>query len=541
LNGSTPIYSESIGYTNGQISSITDLINGTWAYTYDDFARIKTADCSAGCENGTNNENYAFAYDEFGNRWSQTFSGSGTGWTRQNNFDRNNHITPATCANLNTVCYDSAGNKLYNGDGTQQSFDSEGKIWYYGNQSGQIGSYVWDAASNRIERTVTAPGLNVVLDYVDGTRTEGGFTGNNISTIDLHLGGVHVNTYVGTSTTYFNHQDHLGDTRTQTDPTGAQNNSFFQTLPFGDWTAGNLEGNDLFAGDSLLESQDSNMYQMPNRRYDEYTAQWQSPDPAGLAAVDPTNPQSWNRYAYVMNNPMYAVDPTGLDLIQLQWEGGSGLFDSDALIAAGFNIEFGDDGDVSSIEPPNSAVQITDESGNITGTIGPDSNVFAGVVQLDQSVTVTASPDGGPETMSAVTGNYIVTPGAYGGPMAPSAQRMLNKIARSAPRICGGGAFVYGGLHGDKGNLEGAGMGLLEYDTQAGWQTGSLLEGSAGPVGLARIDYSDGGGTEYLLLAGTPFAGTFGSKSSFGVYGGSPTFGAGAYVNITTNAGCKHK
>ncbi len=36
------------------------------------------------------------------------------------------------------------------------------------------------------------------------------------------------------------------------------------------------------------------------------------PDPAGLAAVDPANPQSWNRYAYVLNNPLALIDPLGL-------------------------------------------------------------------------------------------------------------------------------------------------------------------------------------------------------------------------------------
>lgn len=40
---------------------------------------------------------------------------------------------------------------------------------------------------------------------------------------------------------------------------------------------------------------------------------WLTPDPAGLAAVDITNPQTWNRYAYVMNNPLSYVDPLGLD------------------------------------------------------------------------------------------------------------------------------------------------------------------------------------------------------------------------------------
>jgi len=40
---------------------------------------------------------------------------------------------------------------------------------------------------------------------------------------------------------------------------------------------------------------------------------WISPDPAGLAAVDPSNPQSWNRYAYVGNNPLSMIDPLGLN------------------------------------------------------------------------------------------------------------------------------------------------------------------------------------------------------------------------------------
>src|SRR5262249_37019685 len=39
---------------------------------------------------------------------------------------------------------------------------------------------------------------------------------------------------------------------------------------------------------------------------------WPSPDPAGLAAVDLTLPQSWNRYAYVLGEPLNIVDPLGL-------------------------------------------------------------------------------------------------------------------------------------------------------------------------------------------------------------------------------------
>jgi len=48
------------------------------------------------------------------------------------------------------------------------------------------------------------------------------------------------------------------------------------------------------------------------RRYSPTQGRWISPDPAGLAAVDPTNPQTWNRYAYVMNQPLRFTDPLGL-------------------------------------------------------------------------------------------------------------------------------------------------------------------------------------------------------------------------------------
>jgi RHS repeat-associated protein len=48
------------------------------------------------------------------------------------------------------------------------------------------------------------------------------------------------------------------------------------------------------------------------RSYVNRLARFSSPDPAGLAAADPSNPQSWNRYAYVTNNPMNLIDPSGL-------------------------------------------------------------------------------------------------------------------------------------------------------------------------------------------------------------------------------------
>ena len=42
-----------------------------------------------------------------------------------------------------------------------------------------------------------------------------------------------------------------------------------------------------------------------------------SPDPGGLFAQNPADPQSWNLYAYARNNPLSNVDPYGYDCVYL--------------------------------------------------------------------------------------------------------------------------------------------------------------------------------------------------------------------------------
>jgi len=73
--------------------------------------------------------------------------------------------------------------------------------------------------------------------------------------------------------------------------------------------------NNNFTGDT----QDivAGTYDTENRELNPSQGRWLSPDPAGLQAVDPSSPQSWNRYVYVLNNPLLNIDPTGLDCVYL--------------------------------------------------------------------------------------------------------------------------------------------------------------------------------------------------------------------------------
>lgn len=64
----------------------------------------------------------------------------------------------------------------------------------------------------------------------------------------------------------------------------------------------------------LGQTQDtaSGLYDFLYRKQSSVHGRWLIPDPAGTAAVDITNPQTWNRYAYLANNPLNKVDAKGL-------------------------------------------------------------------------------------------------------------------------------------------------------------------------------------------------------------------------------------
>ena len=122
------------------------------------------------------------------------------------------------------------------------------------------------------------------------------------------------------STCYLSY-DHLDNVRLVTDSCGSVI-SRHDYLPFGEELMAEQAGRSAsfgFAGPDYVSQRftgkerdsESGLDYFGARYYGSALGRFTSPDPL-LNSAKPWNPQSWNRYAYALNNPLVIVDPTGL-------------------------------------------------------------------------------------------------------------------------------------------------------------------------------------------------------------------------------------
>lgn len=399
------------------------------------------------------------------------------------------------------------------------SYDDENRLTQV--DSGTTATYVYDVDGRRVEKSVSG----TRIDYIYSP------SGNVVAEINpgwvrgyVYAGGAEVAEYYD-STTYFLHRDHLGSARILT----GVNQAVVQNLDY--YPYGELNSTDSgitthkFTGDE--RDAETNLDHTQFRQYSSSTARWMTPDPAGLAAVDPSNPQSWNRYAYVLNNPLRNIDPLGLSCIT--FDDGTEGDNGDGLGCAGAGVAPGSPND------PN--------------TISPD------------QVNVQAQNPSNWEYFWAISTNTLPIYVPNDVPLSPSSQRYAQAIANALPTVCGGGVFYYTGREVDTGAANGFAGEINEYDTRTGFSGGLLFEGGAGEgiQGGAGVIVSGNGpggsmkggiGTSGLAYGGfgvgTPVAsasgGLVGFSSGAGIYADGSLFthaaGGGAYLNITTVGGC---
>ena len=367
------IYSYAAAYAqNGNILAHADSVMGTWNFSYDAVDRLMTAQQTAytatsqkyagnyGCWN--------WSYDSFGNRTLEAYSATAscgsnltpqalTTYIQSGSIPLNNRISSSTMS-PNTVSagsyvYDASGNTLYDGV-NEYWYDAEGQLCAVQRTiGGTITQYIYDAEGARIGKgtlsTAPATGATCAPPMSSGftlaTRWLVGLGGDQVTELSEQgpptpqtENWAHSNVFSASRLTatydyngghggiHFELADPLGTKRVQANAYG-QVEEYCTSLPFGNdltnpiglWgTSCNPPSGAPSTADDATEhhftgkerdSESGNDY-FGARYYASSMGRWMSPDlsPRSIVLQDP---QSWNRYVYVLNKPLIAFDPDG--------------------------------------------------------------------------------------------------------------------------------------------------------------------------------------------------------------------------------------
>jgi RHS repeat-associated protein len=192
------------------------------------------------------------------------------------------------------VTYDGFYNYTWDGEGNLATLGGDAETY--------------DALDRRVEQYNGSAYTEIV--YGPGGNKMALMSGQAVTKVFAPLSGGATAVYNSSGLSYYRHPDWLGSSRvaSTTSRTLYYDGAY---APFGENYAETGTTDRNFTG----QNQDlaTNLYDFPYREYHSVQGRWISADRAGINAVDPTTPQSWNRYVYALNNPLQYIDPSGLD------------------------------------------------------------------------------------------------------------------------------------------------------------------------------------------------------------------------------------
>jgi RHS repeat-associated protein len=285
-----------------QQQAITDNFNSantqTCNYAYDDLSRLVTGNCGSAASQ-------TFSYDPFGN-----ISKSGSPFSFQPTYSNATNRMTSLPGNF-TPTYDSNGNVL-NDSAHQYTPDAENRP-----VTTDSVTVTYDALGRMVEQNRSSVYTQIV--YGPGGGKLALMNGQTLQKAFVALPGGAQAVYNSSGLFYYGHSDHLGNARLGSTTTRTVSWDLAYA-PFGEPYAQFGTPDLSFTGQRQdTSSASAGLYDFPAR---EYSAQgrWPSPDPAGISAVSLSNPQTWNRYAYVGNNPLSRTDPLGEFFVDCSWD-----------------------------------------------------------------------------------------------------------------------------------------------------------------------------------------------------------------------------
>lgn len=245
------------------------------------------------------------------NSWSQTFTYDRYGNRRFNTADPNYTTTlPAGCQvavcnpqidpqtnKLIGYTFDNAGNTTVDAEGRTFTYDAKNKQTKVVNAQQQtVGEYFYDGDGNRVKKKVD----------------------DEVTIFVYNAGGQLVAEYatqiITTPQMSYLTADHLGSPRINTDASGAviarhDYHPFGEEIAIARTSYGSDNVRQQFT--SYERDNETNLDFAQARMFGSSVGRFTSPDPL-LSSGRIDDPQTWNRYAYVLNNPLYYIDPDGL-------------------------------------------------------------------------------------------------------------------------------------------------------------------------------------------------------------------------------------
>jgi len=268
----------------------------------------------------------------------------------------NNKVTWVQNTAPNGFGYDLAGDVTYDG-ANYYSYDGEGRVCavqsYPATGGVSATGYIYDAEGARVAKGSVTPNQSFPPQPLSCDPTQNGFRitenyvlgpsgeelsmldgNNNWQRTDVYAAGKLVGTYdlasnaqgVQAPALHFHLEDPLGTRRMQLSGNPnqvGQPETDIRSLPFGDQlysfndqdaSASADDATPLHFTGKERDTESGNDY-FGARYYTSSMGRFMSPDPSGLLAQNPADPQSWNLYAYARNNPLINIDPNGLDCI----------------------------------------------------------------------------------------------------------------------------------------------------------------------------------------------------------------------------------
>jgi len=311
---------------NGNVASWSATGQQTFGrtYTYDTLNRVAALSSPS---DPTGCTGLSWTYDAWGNRTAQTVTGGSCNQQPSTTFSANNQLPPP-------YQYDAAGNMTYDGL-HNYAYDAENRLTQV--DSGSTASYIYDAEGRRARKTLGTNTTDYLYDL----------SGNIFSTFGpgcqagcwtagaVYLNGRFFAQYYN-QTTYFVHADHLGSTRVLTGMDQSVCDSL-DYLPFGEQIAGGSCTDLKFTG---KERDGESGLDNFGARYDSSSlGRFMSPDNPKFS--EKTDPQTWNLYSYVSNNPLARIDPTGHNWFNFngswQWYSGANVTNAGKSCKQGSN------------------------------------------------------------------------------------------------------------------------------------------------------------------------------------------------------------